>query len=113
MIATTLVRATDTRLALKPMEPAHLTTDRDYPKHGRTRDEMAPTQFPYKALNPGDTRSRIIKSELWLKVISSAGRIAEPLEHAELRWCDADQARDLLWAAADGPVLRELFGDVA
>jgi 8-oxo-dGTP diphosphatase len=33
----------------------------------------------------------------------------EPLEHAELRWCDAEQARDLLWAAADGPVLRELF----
>ena len=35
----------------------------------------------------------------------------EPLEHTELRWCGAAQARDLPWAAADEPVLRELFGD--
>jgi hypothetical protein len=83
MIETTVVRATDTRPARKPMEPAHLTTNRDYLKHGRTRDEMAPTQFPYEALNPDlIARSRIIKSELWLKVISSAGRIGGGLPQA-------------------------------
>ena len=83
MIETTVVRATDTRPALKPMEPAHLTTDRDYPKHGRTRDEMAPAQFPYSALNADlIERSRIIKTGQWLTVISSAGRIGGCLPQA-------------------------------
>ena len=31
-----------------------------------------------------------------------------PLEHSEIRWCRADEAADLIWAAADEPVLAVL-----
>ncbi len=32
------------------------------------------------------------------------------LEHTECRWCGREEAAELAWAPADGPVLAEVFG---
>ena len=39
--------------------------------------------------------------------------VVEPLEHEEIRWCDADELRSLRWAEADLPILEELLPSMA